>query len=162
MAYIWLDRASQLSFHTFGISGKASVINAGHDVNISHGNDVNDHGVWLLLRIHYPLIDTCEVCQWLAAPDVSVNYNAARKINHPQNGSWFVSGEIYKRWKKLPDFPLWLFGSREFICGFLLKIHSKRCVQLDVGKPSYGQSFLALLFAQQWLRSTMNFSARLS
>lgn len=59
------------------------------------------------------MMNTREVCRWLAAPDVSGNHKAARKIRHSQHGSWFVHGEGFMRWKEFPDQPLWLYGSRE-------------------------------------------------
>lgn len=47
---------------------------------------------------------------WLRAPDVSVNHNAARAKRHPGTGMWFIQGPHFSRWITQPSVFLWLHG----------------------------------------------------
>ncbi|KZP29069.1 hypothetical protein FIBSPDRAFT_927164 [Athelia psychrophila] len=47
---------------------------------------------------------------WMAAPDTSPNFNAARKKHQPETCSWFLDGSTFATWKEHPDFLLWLHG----------------------------------------------------
>jgi hypothetical protein len=47
---------------------------------------------------------------WLRAPDVSVNHNAARTKRHPGTGMWFIQGPHFSRWITQPSAFLWLHG----------------------------------------------------
>jgi chromosomal replication initiation ATPase DnaA len=50
------------------------------------------------------------VRRWLSTPDPSTNYNRARQLRHPTNGSWFLKSEAFSRWKKQKSL-LWLHGN---------------------------------------------------
>lgn len=50
----------------------------------------------------------------MAAPDVSMNYKAARDKHQRGTGSWLVDGADFKRWKGESDSILWLRGGREW------------------------------------------------
>ncbi|KZP25853.1 hypothetical protein FIBSPDRAFT_368655 [Athelia psychrophila] len=93
------------SFNTSRISGNASVINAGHDVNIYNVDSSDEEK-----EIEKKKKDK-EICHWLAAPDPTTNYHAAREIRHTQTGLWFIHDEKFARWKKISNRPLWLSGS---------------------------------------------------
>ncbi|KZP25847.1 hypothetical protein FIBSPDRAFT_949965 [Athelia psychrophila] len=93
------------SFNTSRISGNASVINAGHDVNIYNVDSSDEEK-----EIEKKKKDK-EICHWLAAPDPTANYYAAREIHHTQTGLWFIHDEKFARWKKISNSPLWLSGS---------------------------------------------------
>jgi hypothetical protein len=51
-----------------------------------------------------------EIRDWLRAPDVSVNHNAARAKRHPGTGMWFIRGPHFSRWITQPSAFLWLHG----------------------------------------------------
>ncbi|KAF7968339.1 hypothetical protein HWV62_30927 [Athelia sp. TMB] len=48
--------------------------------------------------------------KWMAAPDTSPNYKAAREEHQLGTGSWLVDGSIFEEWKAHPDSVLWLHG----------------------------------------------------
>ncbi|KAI9709873.1 MAG: hypothetical protein M1812_007581 [Candelaria pacifica] len=50
------------------------------------------------------------ILQWLAAPDPSLNHNAARRRCQATTGSWFTGSEQFIDWRKSPDTFLWLHG----------------------------------------------------
>lgn len=52
---------------------------------------------------------------WLSAPDVSVNFNAARRKHQPETGAWFIGGAQFSQWKDSPERVLCLYGARELL-----------------------------------------------
>lgn len=50
------------------------------------------------------------VCDWLKAPDATINYNEHCKKFHPGTGLWFVQGPPFNTWLKEPYSFLWLNG----------------------------------------------------
>ncbi|KAF7971442.1 hypothetical protein HWV62_21216 [Athelia sp. TMB] len=54
------------------------------------------------------------IYRWLAAPDTSGNYNAAREKHHATTGAWLIEGEQFVRWKETPGSALWIYGTRKF------------------------------------------------
>lgn len=56
-----------------------------------------------------------EVHGWLSAPDVSVNFNAARRKHQPETGAWFIGGAQFSQWKDSPERVLCLYGARELL-----------------------------------------------
>ena len=54
-----------------------------------------------------------QIYQWLAAPDPSGNYQAAREKHEPMTGSWFVTGTQFAEWKAKSDVLLWISGACE-------------------------------------------------
>lgn len=69
----------------------------------------------LLINLYGCLIIGDRIYQWLAAPDASDNYEAARELHHTQTGGWFVEGKEFQIWKKTPDSAFWLQGNREWL-----------------------------------------------
>ncbi|KAF7968340.1 hypothetical protein HWV62_30929 [Athelia sp. TMB] len=51
-----------------------------------------------------------DINNWMAAPDTSPNYKAAREKHQQGTGSWFVGGSVFEEWKAHPDSVLWLHG----------------------------------------------------
>ncbi|KZP32132.1 hypothetical protein FIBSPDRAFT_552543 [Athelia psychrophila] len=88
-------------FNTAHTSGSAQVYNINGDlINHAYEKDsTSDRDV----RIY----------QWLAAPDSSGNFHAARKKHHDKTGAWFIEGREYVNWKDRPDSALWIYGIRE-------------------------------------------------
>ncbi|KZP09383.1 hypothetical protein FIBSPDRAFT_938505 [Athelia psychrophila] len=84
-----------------------------------------------LLACYEALACCADVGEDKAAPDVSGNHKAARKIRHSQHGSWFVHGEGFMRWKEFPDQPLWLYGSpgcgKTIICSSVIDDLTMHC-----------------------------------
>ncbi|KAF7978595.1 hypothetical protein HWV62_45318 [Athelia sp. TMB] len=60
-----------------------------------------------------------EIDKWMAAPDTSLNYTAARNKYQQGTGSWLIDDPDFKRWKDDPNFVLWLHGG---LYGMLLTI----------------------------------------
>ena len=54
-----------------------------------------------------------EIYRWLAAPDTSGNYNAAREKHHAMTGAWLIEGKEFSHWKETPGSALWIYGTRE-------------------------------------------------
>jgi hypothetical protein len=54
-----------------------------------------------------------KIYQWLAAPDPSGNYQAAREKHEPTTGSWFITGTQFAEWKAKADVLLWTSGACE-------------------------------------------------
>ncbi|KZP25880.1 hypothetical protein FIBSPDRAFT_929074 [Athelia psychrophila] len=102
---------SMPSFKTIGTFGHASVINVGRDININVNSlDEDEEIEKKQIEIEKKKKDK-EICHWLAAPDPTANYHAAREIHHTQTDLWFIHDEKFGRWKKIPNRPLWLSGS---------------------------------------------------
>ncbi|KZP04618.1 hypothetical protein FIBSPDRAFT_806560, partial [Athelia psychrophila] len=93
------NQQSAFTFNTNDASGSATINNAaGH---IIQGDYV----------VHQINRDKAEaVHRWLAAPDSSGNYHAAREKHQAQTGSWFLDGRQYSAWKATPDRPLRVAG----------------------------------------------------
>lgn len=53
------------------------------------------------------------VQRWLAAPDISQNYNAARLEHLTGTGSWLIDGTDYTQWRDSRNSVLCIYGSRE-------------------------------------------------
>jgi hypothetical protein len=54
-----------------------------------------------------------QVYQWLAAPEPSINHDAASKKKQEGTGSWLVDSEILSAWRADPQSFLWIFGIRK-------------------------------------------------
>jgi len=50
------------------------------------------------------------ICNWLKAPNASINYNEACKKKHPRTGLWLVKGISFTSWLAKPNSFLWLNG----------------------------------------------------
>ncbi|KZP03163.1 hypothetical protein FIBSPDRAFT_969253 [Athelia psychrophila] len=88
-------------FHTTNTAGSARI------------NNVNVNGDYIVSNSVYQITDEQrkEVYRWLAAPDSSGNYNAAREKHHADTGSWFIEGKQFLDWKETPDLALWVYGT---------------------------------------------------
>ena len=53
-----------------------------------------------------------EIRVWLAAPNPSPNYQAARRQHQPQTGKWLTEGSDFRDWKSFSGTFLWLHGLR--------------------------------------------------
>jgi hypothetical protein len=56
-----------------------------------------------------------KVCQWLSAPDTSLNHSAACNKRQPFTGGWFLTGKEYEHWKTSSGSFLWLYGIRKYL-----------------------------------------------
>ena len=54
--------------------------------------------------------DAAKVANWLSAPDVSLNHNAAVKKRQPSTGDWFIKGKDFTHWKTETNSFFWLHG----------------------------------------------------
>jgi len=61
---------------------------------------------------HNPTRDArlSKICQWLSAPDPSINYQKALKQRQPNTGLWFLESESYASWTTDAASRLWLYG----------------------------------------------------
>ncbi|KAF7980533.1 hypothetical protein HWV62_37665 [Athelia sp. TMB] len=96
-------------FATNHTSESASVTNV-HGQYIAVNGDYN-----VTQKIEQNKASEKEVYVWLAAPDPSKNYHAARDSHHTDTGSWFIRGPEFLNWKSRPDRPLWIHGSRKLL-----------------------------------------------
>ncbi|KAF7972345.1 hypothetical protein HWV62_18116 [Athelia sp. TMB] len=69
--------------------------------------------------------------EWMAAPDTSPTYKAAREKHQRGTGSWLVDGSIFEKWKAHPDSVLWLHGGpgcgKTIICSSAIENVKKSC-----------------------------------
>lgn len=80
---------------------------------IMHDLKAIDHGVEQISEnvTQVQLSIKCErLCQWLRAPDPSLNYNKAIKDRHSETGAWFITSDAFTRWKSKSRSCLWLYG----------------------------------------------------
>jgi nucleoside phosphorylase len=50
------------------------------------------------------------IFEWLSAPDPSTNHTKALNKHHGGTGLWFIQGDTFNEWKRLPGSFLWLHG----------------------------------------------------
>lgn len=72
----------------------------------------NMHASYIILSTE--TVPDSNIHQWLASPDVSPNFNAARLKHQPETGSWFIHGELFAKWKQDPKAILGIYGTREY------------------------------------------------
>ena len=79
-------------------------------------NVISEDGVSFGLYAAFDMLSCCcsdtKVYDWLAAPDVSQNYNAARNKHLEKTGSWFLDSTEFSEWKKKPEGILCIYGAR--------------------------------------------------
>ncbi|KAF7972884.1 hypothetical protein HWV62_16676 [Athelia sp. TMB] len=99
-------------FNTSNTSGQAQINNINGDfVNNVYTSSSRDRNCALSLHLMRLIVVTEDkIYRWLAAPDCSGNYNAAREKHHDHTGSWFVEGDEYARWKHAADSAIWVSG----------------------------------------------------
>lgn len=92
-----------------------------------------------------------DINTWMAAPDTSLNYKAAREKHQRGTGSWFVGGPDFKNWKDgPPDSVLWLRGGRKLFI-FERPWHSFTCtLQLDAERPYCGEYRSSLFYEESY------------
>ncbi|KAF7976050.1 hypothetical protein HWV62_7962 [Athelia sp. TMB] len=152
-------KASQGStFNAIGISGTATMV-AGHfingDYNVVHDGGVQDRVKGIqdsqkssqflsfegLAPFMLMLIVERDINTWMAAPDTSLNYKAAREKHQLGTGSWLLDSPDFKRWKDDPDFVLWLRGGpgcgKTILCSSSIENIKNSCR----GKPSVGYAY---------------------
>jgi hypothetical protein len=79
-----------------------------------------------------------QVYQWLAAPDPSINHDAASKKKQEGTGSWLVDSETLSAWRVDPRSFLWIFGIRNhFLSGIPSNLLTS--AQLDVERQLFGE-----------------------
>ena len=80
--------------------------------------------------------DATRLTQWLAAPDPSLNHNAARKKWQPTTGEWFTDSKDFTQWKTVPNSFLWLHGipgsGKTVLCSTVIQ----NVVELSRREPS--------------------------
>jgi hypothetical protein len=79
-----------------------------------------------------------QIHRWLSAPDPSSNHNDACKMRQPTTGTWFINGEVFKRWKSDLNSFIWLYGIRTFP-GDIFTAVSDRSKQLVLVNQYYGK-----------------------
>ncbi|KAF7984178.1 hypothetical protein HWV62_16862 [Athelia sp. TMB] len=84
-------------FRTTKTSGNAQVHNIHGDYNVNPIFQITSDGADKIFR-------------WLAAPDSSGNYNAAREKHHERTGAWFIESKEFNHWKEIPDSAIWVHG----------------------------------------------------
>ncbi|KAF7974281.1 hypothetical protein HWV62_13084 [Athelia sp. TMB] len=85
-------------FNTPNASGNAQINNI-------NGDFINTQNVYAVTQ------DREKIYHWLAAPDTSGNYNAAREKHHENTGAWFLEGDVFVHWKDTPGSALWINGT---------------------------------------------------
>ncbi|KAF7969172.1 hypothetical protein HWV62_28182 [Athelia sp. TMB] len=127
------------TFHAIGNSGAVAMV-AGNFINGDY-NMVQEGERELRDRVK-GIQDNRKkekIEKWMAAPDTSLNYKAAREKHQQGTGSWFVGGLDFENWKDgPPGSVLWLRGGRKL---FILERqwHSyTRTLQLDAERPYCG------------------------
>jgi hypothetical protein len=51
-----------------------------------------------------------QICNWLSAPDPSINYYRARNQRQTETGLWLLDSPKFKEWKESAASRLWLYG----------------------------------------------------
>ncbi|KAF7968171.1 hypothetical protein HWV62_31716 [Athelia sp. TMB] len=113
---------------------------AGHFINGDY-NAIHDEGVQDRVKGIHDDLKKREIDQWMAAPDTSLNYKAARDRHQQGTGSWLIECPDFKRWKDVPDFVLWLRGGpgcgKTILCSSAIENIKNSCR----GKPSVGYAY---------------------
>lgn len=83
---------------------------------------------------------------WLQAPDVTVNHNAACAKCHPRTGNWFIKGLQFRTWLTQDKSFLWLSGfagcGKSVLCSTAIQ-HTFRHKRSD---PRVGVAFFYFTF----------------
>ncbi|KAF7973999.1 hypothetical protein HWV62_13615 [Athelia sp. TMB] len=96
--------------------------NAGGNAQINNinGNFINTLNVYAVTPDREK-----EIYKWLAAPDTSGNYNAAREKHHENTGAWFLEGKQFAHWKETSGSALWINGTpgsgKTIICSTVIE-----------------------------------------
>ncbi|KAF7976035.1 hypothetical protein HWV62_7932 [Athelia sp. TMB] len=151
--------AASSTFSAIGTSGTVAMV-AGNFINGDY-NVVQEGERGLRDRVKGIQDDQKKekIEKWMAAPDTSLNYKAAREKHQRGTGSWFVGGPDFKNWKDgPPGSVLWLRGGRELF--FLERPwHSYTCtLQLDAERPYCGE-YRSFLFYEGSYKSFNSSSA---
>ncbi|KAF7986998.1 hypothetical protein HWV62_79 [Athelia sp. TMB] len=104
-------------FNTPNAGGNAQINNVNgdfiHTLNVHSVTPDRGERYALKFEVQRLSITTTEkeIYQWLAAPDTSGNYNAAREKHHENTGAWFLEGDEFVHWKETPGSALWINGT---------------------------------------------------
>ena len=71
-------------------------------------NDIGD--MKLLLELVKTHQISAKICDWLKAPDATVNHNVAFAKKHPGTGIWFINSSLFTAWLTENNSFLWLNG----------------------------------------------------
>ncbi|KAF7966438.1 hypothetical protein HWV62_38376 [Athelia sp. TMB] len=97
------------TFNAFDTSGTVAMIAGNYiegDYNVGQGaGEIQD-----TLNLIHDEQKKRDINNWMAAPDTSPNYKAAREKHQQGTGSWFVGGSVFEEWKAHPGSVLWLHG----------------------------------------------------
>ncbi|KAF7976850.1 hypothetical protein HWV62_5558 [Athelia sp. TMB] len=149
------DKIHQVSaINTIGVSGHAKIINVAGD-NITYKDSANGLETYdkiasieeRLKVIHDTTFGTvyataqrklisfllpgCEVYGWLASPDVSANYTAARRKHLPETGFWLIESGDFAHWKSNSKPILGIYGSpgcgKTILCSLIIESVREFC-----------------------------------
>ncbi|KZP09217.1 hypothetical protein FIBSPDRAFT_242108 [Athelia psychrophila] len=134
------------AFNTIGTSQNAHVVNVGRDINNITHTGIDDQALAGIASIdkrlkvvHDKEFDD-KVHGWLSAPDVSINFNAARRKHQPETGSWFLDGNQFAQWKDKCDNVLCLYGApgcgKTILCSSIIKDVIEHCESRSRWNPS--------------------------
>ncbi|KAF7979136.1 hypothetical protein HWV62_43369 [Athelia sp. TMB] len=93
--------------HLRRINGTTDVIKEIGKVSLEVAMLVHDY-VNPSIRGHTKFLESA-IHVWMKSPDISPNYNAARKKHQAGTGSWFLNGSQFSEWKRSGS-VLWLYG----------------------------------------------------
>jgi ankyrin repeat domain-containing protein 50 len=92
---------------------------------------------------------------WLKAPDVTINHNAACALRHSNTGIWFVKGGTFSAWLAQQDSFLWLNGfagcGKTILCSTAIQ-YTFRHKRSD---PSIGISYFYFTFSDESKRDEL-------
>ncbi|KAI9761972.1 MAG: hypothetical protein M1840_001501, partial [Geoglossum simile] len=82
-----------------------------------------------------------KILQWLSHTDQATNHVAALDKREPQTGNWFIQGEDYSMWKKLPGSFLWLHGipgcGKTILCSTIIEDVRTHCASEPTSSVAY-------------------------
>ncbi|OQE18125.1 hypothetical protein PENFLA_c022G00387 [Penicillium flavigenum] len=87
------------------------------------------------------------ICDWLMAPDATVNHNAACVKRHAETGSWFINSDDFTSWSKTSRSFLWVNGFAGCGKSVLCSIAIQHTFQENQSKDGVGIAFFYFDFS---------------